>query len=132
MRIVVRLVIRGDRWARMDSLQEASRAEHEQVAVALRDRVEDTFPRGVDELHLEAGIFCNRLDHVNVKTDDLAFFVLQLKRRIGRIGAHDIHLGRWCRSRSGCTGGGGRRLLLAAGCQDQADQQRAAGFKKLS
>ena len=93
----------------------------QQVAIALRQRVEDSFPRRVDELHLDARLGGQRTHQVDREADDLALLVLRFERRVGSINADHIDL-----RRAACAVGdlGFLRLgwfgLLSAGAEQDS------------
>ena len=112
-----------------------------QIAIALRQIVENAFPGRVDKLHFNAGLGSGGPDHVNVKANDLAFFVLRLKRGVGRVGADEVNAGRRCgcrHGRYGRHGGGGWRRWrrFTAGGQKnagaQADGDACGRFEKVA
>ena len=97
------------------------------VAVALAERVEDAFPRRVDELHFDAGLLGRGVHHVDVEADDLALFVLRFERRVGGVGAD--HLAPWPVRAAGAAadaGAAARRRPAALSCR----RRRAAGRRR--
>src|SRR6185369_15758015 len=123
---LVRVEVRRGEVHRLLALVGDRDRRDEQVAVALLERVEDAFPRRVDELDLEAGLRGDGADDVDVEADDLAFLVLRLERRVGGVGAVAVDPRRRGR---GARGGCGSLLLAARGERADENGKRADATK---